>query len=159
MSSNVEHRSEEKLTERVEIEIDEEEEEEEDQNKGRKLCKTLDALLADVDSNDNLYVAVRQCLHKVNRISRSSLPQQESPRSRASTGGVSEESSMGRFQTIKAFFDLNTAKQKRTTTFGTRQTTIDKVTDILGLRTLFSNDPKAESTKNGFDVNDNAISK
>ncbi|XP_053979680.1 uncharacterized protein LOC128876891 [Hylaeus volcanicus] len=133
MSFNVEQRledeeSEEKSNQSVEVE--EEEEEEEGQSRGQKLWKTLDVPLTDVDTDDNLYLAVRQCLHKVNRVSKSSLPQ-KSPRRQLDRGGVSEETSVGRFHEIKALFDLDSAKEKRRTMFGCRQTTIERLNRTL----------------------------
>ena len=83
---------------------EEDEQTRETRNKCRKLWKTLDAALADRD--DNLYVAVRQSLQKVNQLSRGDRPSLRSSTT-GDRGGVSHESSMGRFSTIKAFFDQN----------------------------------------------------
>ncbi|XP_015439785.1 PREDICTED: uncharacterized protein LOC107194644 [Dufourea novaeangliae] len=100
-----------------------------DSSTARKFCKTLDVLLADVDNNDNLYTAVRQCLHKVNRISRSSLSPVRSPRAQADRGGVSRES-IGKLSAIKAFFEMNIQTRKKTK----KKTVMDKLTSSLGLK-------------------------
>ncbi|XP_043581549.1 uncharacterized protein LOC122567240 isoform X2 [Bombus pyrosoma] len=109
-SNNVRYDSSSLLKKKIETENREEEERTEGKDKCRKPWKTLDAPL--VDRKDNLYVAVRQNLHKVNRVSQNSLP----PLRNAETGsrsGVSQESSMGRFSTIKAFFDMGQEKGTR----------------------------------------------
>ncbi|CAD1480491.1 unnamed protein product [Heterotrigona itama] len=87
---------------------EEDEQTRETRDKCRKLWKTLDAALADRD--DNLYVAVRQSLHKVNQLSRGERPSLKSSEA-GGKGGVSQESSMGRFSTIKAFFDQNVGQE------------------------------------------------
>ncbi|OAD61531.1 hypothetical protein WN48_00042 [Eufriesea mexicana] len=101
-------------------------------NECRKLWKTLDAPL-DLDCNDNLYVAVRQSLHKVNRVSQTSLASLKSSPEAGNRGGVSQESSMGRFSTIKAFFDQDMGQEKGTRS-RCRTTKMAKLMRMLGLR-------------------------
>ncbi|XP_076655975.1 uncharacterized protein LOC143360741 [Halictus rubicundus] len=88
-----------------------------DSSAAKKFCKTLDNQPADDNKrNDNLYMAVRQCLHKVHRLSQSSLSPLKSPRPVAGKekgSGVSQESSIGKFYAIMAFFDRNNQKIKK----------------------------------------------
>lgn len=140
------------LKKKTETENREEEERTEGKDKCRKPWKTLDAPL--VDREDNLYVAVRQSLHKVNRVSQNSL----TPLRNAETGsrsGVSQESSMGRFSTIKAFFDMG---QEEGTRYTCRTTMMGKLKRMLELRKREAS--SMESTMNGLkkDVNGNIIS-
>lgn len=90
----------------------EEEERGEARDKCRKSWRTLDPMV--VDRNDNLYTAVRQSLHKVDRVStrNSFLKNNQETRNRS---GVSQESSIGRFSTIKAFFDKNECQEGKGT--------------------------------------------
>lgn len=129
MSSNdVHYDSSSLLKEKTETENREEEERAEGKDKCRKPWKTLDAPL--VDRDDNLYVAVRQSLHKVDRVSQNSM----SPLRNAETGnrsGVSQESSMGRFSTIKAFFDMG---QEEGTRYTSRTTIMGKLKRMMELR-------------------------
>ncbi|XP_043581548.1 uncharacterized protein LOC122567240 isoform X1 [Bombus pyrosoma] len=151
-SNNVRYDSSSLLKKKIETENREEEERTEGKDKCRKPWKTLDAPL--VDRKDNLYVAVRQNLHKVNRVSQNSLP----PLRNAETGsrsGVSQESSMGRFSTIKAFFDMG---QEKGTRYTCRTTMMGKLKRMLELRKREAS--SMESTMNGLkkDVNGNIIS-
>lgn len=90
----------------------EEKERGEARDKCRKSWRTLDPMV--VDRNDNLYTAVRQSLHKVDRVStrNSFLKSNQETRNRS---GVSQESSIGRFSTIKAFFDKNECQEGKGT--------------------------------------------
>lgn len=98
----------------------------------RRLWKTLDEPLAGVDSNASLYVAVRQSLHKVNRISKGSLSPLRSPRSAADRGGVSQESGVGRFAAIKALFDLNGGNEERPGTIRSEMGIMSRLARSLG---------------------------
>lgn len=110
----------------------EEDEETEARNKCRKLWKTMDAALADRD--DNLYVAVRQSLHKVDQLSRGERTSLESSET-GGRGGVSQESSMGRFSAIKAFFDHQNVGQEEGSPFRCRsRTMMGKLMRMLELR-------------------------
>ncbi|XP_076296583.1 uncharacterized protein LOC143216898 [Lasioglossum baleicum] len=85
----------------------------------KKFCKTLDTLPLDNNKrSDNLYLAVRQCLHKVHRLSRSSMMSPlKSPRpvsSHGTSSGVLQESLVEKFCAIKAFFDRNAQKIEKT---------------------------------------------
>ncbi|XP_033200426.1 uncharacterized protein LOC117162689 [Bombus vancouverensis nearcticus] len=140
------------LKKKTETENGEEEEQAEGKDNCRKPWRTLDA--PSVDRDDNLYVAVRQSLHKVNRVSENSL----SPLRNAETGnrsGVSQESSMGRFSTIKAYFDMGQEEGSRYTC---RTTIMGKLKRMLELRKREAS--SMESTMNGLkkDVNGNIIS-
>ncbi|XP_073967979.1 uncharacterized protein [Bombus fervidus] len=140
------------LKRKTEMENSDEEERTEGKDKYRKLWKTLDAPL--VDRDDNLYVAVRQSLHKVNQVSQNST----SPLKNAEAGnrsGVSQESSMGRFSTIKAFFDMG---QEEETRYTCRTTIMGKLKRVLELRKREAS--SMESTTNGLrkDINGNIIS-
>ncbi|XP_060820500.1 uncharacterized protein LOC132909594 [Bombus pascuorum] len=153
MSSNdVCYNSSSLLKREVEMESIQEEEQTEEKKKYLKSWKTLDAPL--VDRDDNLYVAVRQNLHKVNQVSQNST----SPIKNAETGnrsGVSQESSMGRFSTIKAFFDMG---QEEGTKYTNRTTIMGKLRRVLELRKREAS--SMESTMNDLrkDINGNIIS-
>lgn len=108
-----------------------EEDLEETSNECRKLWKTLDAPL---DCDDNLYVAVRQSLHKVNRVSNGSLASLKTSPEAGNRSGVSQESSMGRFSTIKAFFDRDLGPEKGTRARCRTTTKMAKLMRTLGLR-------------------------
>ncbi|XP_003395077.1 uncharacterized protein LOC100651124 [Bombus terrestris] len=151
-SNNVRYDSSSLLKKKTETENREEEEQTEEKDQCRKPWRTLDAPL--VDRDDNLYVAVRQSLHRVNRASQNSM----SPLRIAETGnrsGVSQESSMGRFSTIKAFFDMG---QEEGTRYTCRTTIMGKLKRTLELRKRGTS--SMESTMNGLkkDVNGNIIS-
>ena len=128
----------------------------------RRLWKTLDEPLAGVDSNASLYVAVRQSLHKVNRVSRGSLSPLRSPRSAADRGGVSQESGVGRFAAIKALFDLNGDNEERTGTIRSEMGIMGRLVRSLGWK---RRDPLsldltlAQSSENRLDANDNVVPK
>lgn len=154
MSSNdVRYDSSSLLKKKTEMENREEEERTEGKGKCRKPWRTLDTPLADRD--DNLYVAVRQSLHKVNRVSQTSM----SPLRNAETAGrsgVSQESSMGRFSTIKAFFDMG--QEEEGTRYTSRTTIMGKLQRMLELRKREAS--PMESTRKGSkkDLNGNIIS-
>ena len=125
----------------------------------RRLWKTLDEPLAGVDSNASLYVAVRQSLHKVNRISRSSLSPL-SPRSAADRGGVSQESGVGRFAAIKALFDLNGGNEERTGTIRSEMSIMGRLARSLGWKrrdSLSLDLTLAQSSESRLDANDNVV--
>ncbi|XP_076672972.1 uncharacterized protein LOC143371559 [Andrena cerasifolii] len=128
----------------------------------RRLWKTLDERLAGVDSNASLYVAVRQSLHKVNRVSRGSLSPARSPRPAADRGGVSQESGVGRFAAIKALFDLNGGNEERTGTIRSEMGIMGRLARSLGWK---RRDPLsldltlAQPSENRLDANDNVVAK
>lgn len=104
--------------------------EEEARDKCRKtLWKTLDPMV--VDRSDNLYTAVRQSLHKVSRNSFSTLNSNAETKNRS---GVSQESSIGRFSTIKAFFDKNDCQEERGARFRCKITVMGRLMRKLELR-------------------------
>ena len=106
---------------------------EEARNKCRKLWKTMDAPLADRD--DNLYVAVRQSLHKVDQLPRGERMTSMGSSTTGGRGGVSQESSMGRFSAIKAFFDDQNVRQEGGSPFRCRsRTMMGKLMRMLELR-------------------------
>ncbi|KAF3424965.1 hypothetical protein E2986_00927 [Frieseomelitta varia] len=112
----------------------EEDEQTEARNKCRKQWKTMDAALADRDDN-NLYVAVRQSLHKVDQLPRGGRRTSLESSETGGRGGVSQESSMGRFSTIKAFFDHQNVGQDEGTPFRCRsRTMMSKLMRMLELR-------------------------
>ncbi|KAK1126503.1 hypothetical protein K0M31_005138 [Melipona bicolor] len=132
----------------------EEDEQTEARDKCRKLWKTLDAALADRD--DNLYVAVRQSLQKVDQLSggeRTSLKSSETD----GRGGVSQESSMGRFSTIKAFFDQNVGQEEGSPFRCRSRTMMGKLMRMLELRKRETSSIEPQ-TKNDRDVNSNVVS-
>lgn len=103
-------------------------EEERGETKCRKLWKTLDPMV--VDRSDNLYTAVRQSLHKVSRNTFSNKSNTETK----NRSGVSQESSIGRFSTIKAFFDKNDCQEEKGARFRCKITVMGRLMRKLELR-------------------------
>ncbi|CAK9820846.1 hypothetical protein ANTPLA_LOCUS10905 [Anthophora plagiata] len=134
----------------------------ESRNKGRKLWKTLDVPLADVDRDDNLYVAVRQNLHKVNRVSQSSLSPLKSSQEARDRSGVSQESSIGRFSKIKAIFDQDVGQMEVDRMRFECRTTMGKLMKMLGLGkkdTIGDKLDSMESMDKDLVINGNLVSK
>lgn len=98
-------------------------------DKCRKLWKTLDPMV--VDRSDNLYTAVRQSLHKVSRNTFSTLKSNAETKNRS---GVSQESSIGRFSTIKAFFDKDDCQEEKGARFRCKITVMGRLMRKLELR-------------------------
>lgn len=120
------------LTKMEETKRTEEDEQTEARDKCRKLWKTLDAAVADRD--DNLYVAVRQSLHKVDQLSQGVRTSPKSSENGGRAAGVSQESSVGRFSAIKEFFDQN-VEQGEGSSFRCRsRTMMGKLMRMLELR-------------------------
>ncbi|KAG7213597.1 hypothetical protein KM043_002850 [Ampulex compressa] len=120
---------------------------------GRKFCKTLD--VAKVEPNYNLYTEVRQNLCKVNRISLSTLSPHRESKGCADRGGVSQESSVGRFSKIKALFDRREEKEDRCC-HSRKLTVMGKLMQTLDPRKKSCNDD-IEPRENELDINENTV--